>query len=827
MAQDKKENKSNDNNDKGGGIPRYLQRLNEQQRAAVQYCDGPQLVIAGAGSGKTRVLTYKIVHLLHQGYEPWRIMALTFTNKAAREMRERIEALTGPDVAARLWMGTFHSIFSRLLRHNAERIGFKHDFTIYDTSDSRSLIKLIVRDMGLDDKLYKPAALQARISQVKNALIAPDDYVRNPDLMQADVEAGMQRTADIYRAYWQRCRVAGAMDFDDLLFYMNILLRDNPDVLARYQEMFAYILVDEYQDTNFAQHLIVHQLSRLHNHLCVVGDDAQSIYSFRGANINNILNLHKVYKELKIFKLEQNYRSTQAIIGAANSLIAKNSGQIPKELFSANEFGSVIPVTRCFSDYEEAYVVANQIAATKARQGDSYEDFAVLYRTNAQSRVLEEAFSSGGRRDKHGHTRDAIPYRIFGGLSFYQRKEVKDAVCYFRLIINPDDDEALRRVINYPARGIGDVTVGKINHCAVQHGVSLWTVINNPEANELNVNRGTLAKLNSFVDLIKGLIELNSGGADAHEVAEQTYRRTRILSVLMADRTPENISRQENLTELLNAVAEFADTKQEMDDAHNTIGDFLAETALLTDQDKEDPDGEKVTLMTIHSAKGLEFKNVFIVGVEEDLLPSAMSIDTLQGLEEERRLMYVAITRAKRYCAISYATSRYHNGQTKTCVMSRFLKDIDPKFLHIDMGEETSSRDRWQDDADELARLSGFGGMRAGGRSWMQRDEQATTPSPSSARRTSLQPPARRSLSPSVTPPSSRQRGSSAPTSTSSAQFTLHAASELSAGMHIVHSRFGNGEIQEVDAATSKIVATFNDGVTRTLMLKFAKFEIK
>jgi len=792
----------------------YLSQLNDQQRDAVLYCDGPQLVIAGAGSGKTRVLTYKIVHLLHLGYDPWRIMALTFTNKAAREMRERIEALTSPEVSSRLWMGTFHSIFSQLLHRNAERIGFAHDFTIYDTSDSRSLIKLIVRDMQLDDKLYKPANVQARISKVKNMLISPDDYARNPDLIDADRDGGMPHVVDIYRAYWKRCHIAGAMDFDDLLFYMNILLRDHPDVLERYQQMFAYILVDEYQDTNFAQHLIVHQLSRLHNRLCVVGDDAQSIYSFRGANINNILQLNKIYPDLKIFKLEQNYRSTQVITQAANSLIEKNEGQIPKKLFTANQHGDDIPVIRCFSDYEEAYVVANQITRIKARQGDSYEDFAVLYRTNAQSRVLEEAFSNGGRRDTHGNVRDAIPYRIYGGLSFYQRKEVKDAICYFRLIVNPNDDEALRRVINYPARGIGDVTVGKVNHCAVEQGVSMWEVMNHPDSFQLNVNRGTQAKLNGFVSMIKDLAAMNEGGANAREMAESVYRKTLILSVLMHDKSPENISRQENLQELLNAVGEFVDNKHETGDDHNTITDFLAETSLLTDQDMDDPDGEKVTLMTVHAAKGLEFKNVFIVGVEEDLFPSAMSADTLQGIEEERRLLYVAITRAKQNCIITYATSRYRNGETKSCVMSRFLRDIDMQYLSIDATREATPTRSWQDTANALMEQ------------WQ--------PRPSSRRYTwagNSQTPLSTSSTPQHSTPSQRAvrpATASPAVSGDASRFTIHTADELAVGKQIVHSRFGQGTVTQVDTsgADAKIEVTFNDGTARKLLLKFAKFEI-
>ena len=796
----------------------YLEKLNEQQRAAVEYCEGPQLVIAGAGSGKTRVLTYKIVHLLQQGYEPWRIMALTFTNKAAREMRERIEPLAGPDVAAQLWMGTFHSIFSRLLRRNAERIGFKPDFTIYDQSDSRSLIKLIVKEMGLDDKLYKPATIQTQISNAKNALIGPDDYARNQALIDADRDAQRPETAAIYRAYWSRCRIAGAMDFDDLLLYTNILLRDHQDVLEQYQEFFRYILVDEYQDTNFSQHLIVYQLSKKYNRLCVVGDDAQSIYSFRGANIDNILRLQRFYPDIKTFKLERNYRSTQTITDAANSLIEKNKGQIAKHLFSKNAIGDRIPVIQCYSDYEEAYVVANQIAALKTRQGDSYEDYAVLYRTNAQSRVLEEALSNGGRRDKHGNMRNAIPYRIYGGLSFYQRKEVKDAICYFRLVINPDDDEALRRVINYPARGIGDTTVGKITHCATQSGVSLWQVINNAEQYGLNVNRGTLAKLDGFTDLIKGLIELNLQGDDALTVARETIKRSHIKSVLMGDNTPENISRIENLDELLNAVNDFQQIKEETGDEHCLIGDFLAETSLLTDQDMNDPDGEKVTLMTVHAAKGLEFRNVIIVGVEEDLFPSAMSAGSLYQIEEERRLLYVAITRAEVNCIITYATSRYHNGQTKSCVISRFLKDIAPEYLLMGSTNSTAmpdrKRSRW-DDEDDLDAM---------------RDEW-NSPAPkrsATPRRTEAEPRSARTTPTRRTPmPPSRPSVPTPPTPAASGNFTIHTVDEMSVGSEILHQRFGRGTVTNIDTSgDAKIDVAFHDGQTRKLLLKFAKFEI-
>ena len=792
----------------------YLEKLNEQQRAAVEYCDGPQLVIAGAGSGKTRVLTYKIVHLLQQGYEPWRIMALTFTNKAAREMRERIEPLAGPEASAQLWMGTFHSIFSRLLRRNAERIGFKSDFTIYDQSDSRSLIKLIVKDMGLDDKVYKPATLQTQISNAKNALITPEDYARNQALTDADRDAMRPETAAIYKAYWNRCRIAGAMDFDDLLLYTNILLRDHEDVLEQYQEFFRYILVDEYQDTNFSQHLIVHQLSKKYNRLCVVGDDAQSIYSFRGANIDNILRLQRFYPDIKTFKLERNYRSTQTITDAANSLIEKNKGQIAKHLFSKNAVGDRIPVIQCYSDYEEAYVVANQIAALKARQGDSYEDYAVLYRTNAQSRVLEEALSNGGRRDKHGNMRSAIPYRIYGGLSFYQRKEVKDAICYFRLIINPDDDEAVRRVINYPTRGIGDTTVSKITHCATENGVSLWQVMNHAEQYGLNVNRGTLSKLESFTTLMKGLIELNQEGSDALTVAQEAVRRTRIKSVLMGDNTPENISRIENLDELMNAVNDFQQGKEESGDERCQIGDFLAETSLLTDQDMNDPDGEKVTLMTVHAAKGLEFRNVIIVGVEEDLFPSAMSAGSMYQIEEERRLLYVAITRAEVNCVITYATSRYHNGQTKSCIISRFLRDIAPEYLL--MGSTNSApvpsrkRTRWDDDWDDEP---------------MQEKPRRFTGAKPRPTRQELTTPSRSTPSRPATP--SRPVSPTPPVAATGGDFTIHNAEELSVGAEVLHQRFGRGTVTNIDTSgDAKIDVMFNDGQNRRLLLKFAKFQI-
>ncbi len=585
----------------------YIQQLNVQQQDAVLYTGGPQLVIAGAGSGKTRVLTYKIVHLLCHGYEPWRILALTFTNKAAREMRERIEGIVGQATASKLWMGTFHSIFLRILRIHADRIGFKPNFTIYDTADSKSLIKTIIKDMGLDDKIYKPSTVASAISTAKNALISPRQYAEARDIMEADRRAKRPRLCEIYQAYFNRCFVAGAMDFDDLLYYTNLLLRDNPEIRRHYQEYFRYILVDEYQDTNFAQHLIVSQLCGDAHNLCVVGDDAQSIYSFRGANIRNILNLKKSYPDLRIFKLEQNYRSTQNIINAANSLIAKNKEQIPKNVFS--------------------------------------------------------------------------------------RKEVKDAIAYFRLSINPDDDEALKRVINYPARGIGETTVNRLMRCAMDNRVSAWAILNNIDKYDTGLRQAAINKLLSFRDMIAEFIEMNRRGDDAESVARAIITRTQLLSSLISDRTPESISKQENLQELLAGVKEFIANKTEEGSESLSLVDFLSEVSLATDQDSDEVSEERITLMTVHAAKGLEFSNVFIVGVEEELFPSAMSCDTLSAIEEERRLLYVAITRAKSHCMISYASSRFRNGQTKTCSPSRFLKDIDPRYLALSAGNDFARPD--------------------------------------------------------------------------------------------------------------------------------------
>ena len=770
-----------------------LGKLNPQQRAAVEYCDGPQLVIAGAGSGKTRVLTYKIVHLLAQGYEPWRILALTFTNKAAREMRERIQALVGEEVASKLWMGTFHSIFARILRVNAERLGFKSSFTIYDAADSKALIKLIIKDMELDDTIYKLSTVQNAISWAKNALISPEDYADSRELMAADIRSKRPRMWEIYRNYRDRCAVAGAMDFDDLLYHTNVLLRDNEDVRRHYQEFFRYVLVDEYQDTNFAQHLIVKQLTNSMSRLCVVGDDAQSIYSFRGANIRNILDLENSFPGLKTFKLERNYRSTQNIINAAGSLISKNRDQIPKNVYSENDLGRLIDVARCYSDYEEAAQVAGKVSQVKRASGGSYDEFAILYRTNAQSRVLEESLRKRN-----------LPYRIYGGLSFYQRKEVKDAIAYFRLSLNPDDDEALRRVINFPARGIGDTTLGKITRAAMDARVSMWQVITHMDDYDCGLNSGTKKKLAAFAGLIDGFIERNDRGDNAYDVARHIIETTGLFSMLLHERTPESISKQENIQELLKGVKEYVDTMVEQGRDEVMLSHFMSEVSLATDQDMSRNDDEEcITLMTVHAAKGLEFDNVFVVGVEEELFPSAMANQSPAEIEEERRLLYVAITRARKYCMISYAAQRYRNGQTVFPRPSRFIGDIDPRFLHLDTGNDFASSSASSAAPSRGSRVSFTPSMAGSARSLSE---------------------LRRPLSaPRVQRPTAAQPSADG-------DFTLHSASEVSVGTRIRHAKFGVGVVIELDTMGSdpRMTVAFegDDMETRRLLFKYAKFMI-
>ena len=639
----------------------YLEELNESQRNAVLYNDGPSLVIAGAGSGKTRVLTYKIAHLLENGYNPWNILALTFTNKAAREMKERIARQVGEQRARYLWMGTFHSVFSRILRAEAQHVGFTSQFTIYDSADSKSLLRSIIKEMGLDEKTYKPGMVQARISNAKNHLVSPSGYAANKEAFTEDQAAKVPALRDIYRRYWERCRQAGAMDFDDLLVYTYILFRDFPEVLARYREQFRYVLVDEYQDTNYAQHSIVLQLTKESQRVCVVGDDAQSIYSFRGADIDNILYFTKIYPNTKVFKLEQNYRSTQTIVCAANSLIAKNERQIRKEVFSEKEKGEAIGVFQAYSDVEEGDIVTNQIAALRREHDYSYSDFAILYRTNAQSRIFEEALRKRG-----------MPYKIYGGLSFYQRKEIKDVIAYFRLVVNPNDEEAFKRIINYPARGIGDTTVGKIIAAATENNVSLWAVLCEPLTYGLTINKGTHNKLQDFRGLIEEFISTQSE-KNAYEIGTEIIRQSGIINDVCQDNLPENLSRKENIEELVNGINDFCAVRQEEGNPNVSLTDFLSEVSLLTDQDSDkEGDGEKITLMTVHSAKGLEFGNVFVVGMEENLFPSGMAGDSPRAMEEERRLFYVAVTRAKTYLFLYSVKELYQ----KDAQISRYIGEL-------------------------------------------------------------------------------------------------------------------------------------------------------
>lgn len=774
----------------------YLLQLNDAQRAAVEYLGGPELVIAGAGSGKTRVLTYKIVHLLRNGHRPWNILALTFTNKAAREMRERIGRLTGEETASKLWMGTFHSIFSRFLRIYADRIGFDSNFTIYDATDSKSLIKSIIKELKLDDKLYRPSAVAADISNAKNNLYSAADYAADPDIRRADEDAKRPETAEIYRIYSERCRIAGAMDFDDLLYYMNVLLRDNPDVLQALRDRFSYILVDEYQDTNFAQHLIVRMLAGERQALCVVGDDAQSIYSFRGANIRNILDLKKSFPSLRTFKLEENYRSTRNIIGAANTLIAANKEQIPKEVYSNKEQGERIEVVQCYNDYEEAYVVANRLQQVRMRTHMPLNDVAILYRTNAQSRVIEEAL-----RNRN------VAYRVYGGLAFYQRKEIKDAVSYFRLSVNPHDDEAFRRVLNTPKRGIGDTTERKVLAAAIAAGVSMYAVISDPARHGLDVNRGTLAKLSAFASLLDGFVRKNEKGVNADALAKDIITRTGLLQEYMSDKTPENVSKYENLLELLKGVDHFVETRlqEDLPDRGASMTEYLAEISLMTDQDSDDgAEADRLTMMTIHAAKGLEFGAVFVVGVEEELLPSALSMHSASEIEEERRLMYVAITRAKRFCMLSYARQRAVNGKTVQTVPSRFLRDIRPDYLRLMTGTSLDGAPVYgrRQERPDFRPQTAFTAPRA-------------------------EAPAARSISgPGQAQRAARQQSSS---EVPKAPLAGIKADDLRVGMRIEHSIFGLGVIREIDTsrADDRVIVEFStDGSRRTLLLKFARFNI-
>lgn len=650
----------------------YHSELNPSQCDAVLYTDGDCMVIAGAGSGKTRVLTYRIAHLLEEGVDPWAILALTFTNKAAGEMKQRIAAKVGENRARYLWMGTFHSIFSRILRSESDRLGYSSNFTIYDQTDSQNLIKSIVRDMQLDEKVYKPSVVQNRISNAKNRLMTASAYNSNADIYKHDQFKRIPMTGKIYERYEQRCRQSDAMDFDDLLLNTFILFRDHPDVQERYGSSFKHILVDEYQDTNYAQHCIVWQLTRHGAKVCVVGDDAQSIYSFRGANLDNMLKFSKLYPDSKLFKLEQNYRSTQTIVEAAGSLIKKNHAQIPKNVFSENEQGDKIRVQCAHSDLEESEMVVNRMLDLKTFKDVPWSQMAVLYRTNAQSRSLEEALRKRG-----------LPYKIYGGLSFYQRKEIKDTIAYFRMSVNPNDEEAFKRIINYPARGIGQTTVGKIISCAMDQGVSLWDVVCHPDDYGLDVNSGTAAKLAGFRGMLESFMA-DAATATAQQLSQRIIDETGIMRELKADTTVEGESRRQNVEELMVNISQFCHDREEEGNDKCRMTDYLSEVSLMTDQDNEtDEDLEKVTLMTVHAAKGLEFDAVFIVGLEENLFPSDMGGDDERAVEEERRLFYVAMTRARKYLNLLFATSRFKFGSVDFCTPSRFLKEIDSRYLNV------------------------------------------------------------------------------------------------------------------------------------------------
>ena len=819
-----------------------LSSLNESQRAAVEYCDGPQLVIAGAGSGKTRVLTIKIAHLLLNGYRPDEIIALTFTKKAALEMQNRIQQIVGAQAARRLWMGTFHSLFCRILRREAGRLGFKSDFTIYDQSDARSLVKTIIKEMGLDDKQYKPNSVQAQISNAKNNLITPGMYSANRELREYDTRSKRPMLHEIYQRYWNRCYQAGAMDFDDLLVYTNILFRDFPEVLEFYQQYFRYVLVDEYQDTNRAQHLIVEQLARNHKHLCVVGDDAQSIYSFRGANIRNILDLQNQIPGTRLFKLEQNYRSTQNIVDAANSLIAKNKEQIKKTIFSQNDRGSLIELTGTYSDLEESYQVASRVQALHNEQGYPYRECAILYRTNAQSRTLEEALR---KKD--------IQYRIYGGLSFYQRKEIKDIISYLRLITNPADEEAFKRVVNYPARGIGDTTISKVAQIIASTGKSFFEVCADPIANEVPVNKGTAAKLMGFVSLIQHFQELNQQ-LNAYELTDRVIAESGIKTDLAQDMTVEAQSRRENVQELLTAIQTF--TLEAAEEGREVrLTDFLADVSLSGDIEPQGHDADDdvknsdyVTLMTIHSAKGLEFKNVFIVGVEENLLPSDMSMNEPGGVEEERRLFYVALTRAEENCFLSYATSRFRNGKSEPCRPSRFLKDIDKKYIHQTGGSGGPSP--YPSAREGSGYSGGFFGWRSGEERSFEATDRSTSPrgtwhhpadpieKPKSSvldftgKVRKITHPAtvhtEGARKPSTPLPCGGAGGGSIGSAGTGSTSLSYGGKTLSVGSRIAHDRFGEGSVIHMEGTpdNARITVNFDVMGEKTLLLKFAKITV-
>ena len=845
-----------------------LKDLNEAQRAAVEYIDGPSLVIAGAGSGKTRVLTYKIAYLLSQGMKPWSIMALTFTNKAAREMKERIGKLVGNDLAQHLYMGTFHSIFSRILRAEAEHIGFNNNFTIYDESDSRSLIKAIVKEMGLDDKKYKPAAVHAKISMAKNNLMSAAAYESDAAIFEQNKRAQMPEVGKIFVAYVQRCKLANAMDFDDLLTLTYQLFREHEDIRHKYAARFDYVLVDEYQDTNHVQMSIVMKLCQEKLRVCAVGDDSQSIYSFRGANIDNILNFQRQFQGTRLFKLEQNYRSTQTIVEAANSLIKHNRNQIPKDVFSENAKGEKIQYKPAYSDKEEAAIVAKDVKRIRREDGCQYSDFAILYRTNAQSRSFEEEFRKQG-----------IPYRIYGGLSFYQRKEIKDIIAYFRLVANPDDEEAIKRIINYPARGIGATTVLKIADCAHQNQVSFWEVIGAPERYELAVTKGTMNKLETFRLLISSFIE-RAQTTDVYELGDAIIKESGISQDIMSGKDADDLARQENLEEFLSGMSAFVEERREegrFDELF--LQDYLQDVALLTDADSDgDKDEPRVSLMTVHAAKGLEFPTVFVVGLEENIFPSPLSAASLRELEEERRLLYVAITRAEKHCILTNAKNRWRYGKMEFDNPSRFIDEIDGKLIDSQdeaggslFGSMSESRlgsrsgSMFGSRADSMSDQPEWARAQRPRRPWEDAEQPryssrcqnskpvasqfVADPKPSlfddepetshTSGRSSLSEgnfksvralnAAKRYMETHSSHPASRSTGSSAASVSSSAASSAGSSScGLQEGMKIEHQRFGRGTVLKIEGTGENTKATveFVHSGTKQLLLKYAKFTV-
>ena len=823
-----------------------LSQLNESQRVAVEYCDGASLVIAGAGSGKTRVLTYKIAWLLEQGMKPWQILALTFTNKAAREMKERIGRLVGDEQARYLQMGTFHSVFARILRADADKIGYNANFTIYDQTDARSLVKTIIKELGLDDKVYKPSSVADRISLAKNHLLLPQAYQQSA-WASDDAQQKRPQVSNIYIRYAERCRQANAMDFDDLLVQTWVLFQKHEDIRQKYVDKFHFVLVDEYQDTNFAQQSIVYQLTKERQKVCVVGDDAQSIYSFRGANIDNILNFQSQYTNARLFKLEQNYRSTQLIVQAANSLIRRNERQIPKNVFSKNEHGERLQLKPAYSDREEAMIVAQDIKRLRKQDHCNYSDFAILYRTNSQSRSFEEELR-----------KDGIPYRIYGGLSFYQRKEIKDVIAYFRLIANPDDEEAFKRIINYPARGIGDTTVGKIIQTAQTYGVSLWQVIKEPVLFPMEVSKGTMTKIQAFRELIEGWIS-RIQTEDAYTLGHDIIMNSGISKDIYSGRNPEDISRQENLEEFLSGMQDFVESRREEDMGDEVyLPDFLQEVALLTDLDSDNGDeNDKVVMMTIHSAKGLEFPTVFVVGLEENIFPSPMCTNSMRELEEERRLLYVAITRAEKHCILTCAQNRFRYGRMEYDTPSRFIRDIDPELLEIQNetsgGESYSKKPYNRYDGGAYGTGNTYGNSRgrfeSEGPEWMQNPRPVATQFKADPKPRAVAPrqpekpvdPFGEGFKKLYQQQAGKPLTTSRPVIPSGGNFrpvnravpprpmaSDASTGDLREGSKIEHQRFGIGQVVKIEGTGENTKATveFRNAGTKQLLLKFAKFKI-